>query len=126
MLSGIDDQINWFEVIQIVSLLRKVKVKFEVGRAPQMTSNPTNMLKYQGNYTYGVELNTMSAENPIVAFEHVPKNDWGAGLNPIWQDGTVGGVVWTRMAHIYGVSKAHIPPDSVIARAIIHYNDKTI
>jgi hypothetical protein len=84
------------------------------------------MLKYQGNYTYGVEKNTMSAENPIVAFEHVPKNDWGAGLNPIWQDGTVGGVVWTRMAHIYGVSKAHIPPGSVIAKAIIHYNDKTI
>ncbi|MFM7853504.1 MAG: hypothetical protein ACKO96_16680 [Flammeovirgaceae bacterium] len=54
------------------------------------------------------------------------KNDWGAGLNPIWQDGTNGDVVWTKMAQIYGIKRAHIPPDAVIAKAIIHYNAKTI
>lgn len=87
-----------------------------------MINNSNNMLKYQADYTYGKDYESMSSANPVVAFEHVPKNDWGAGLNPIWQDGTLGGVVWTRMAHIYGVKRAQIPPGSVIAKAIIHYN----
>jgi len=68
----------------------------------------------------------MKTSNPIVAFDHVLKNDWGAGLNPIWKDGTNGDVVWTKMAQIYGIKRAHIPPDAVIAKAIIHYNAKTI
>jgi hypothetical protein len=55
MLAAIDDQNNWFEVLQIVSYLRKVKVKFEVGRAPQMLDNPINMANFQGDYTYGIE-----------------------------------------------------------------------
>ena len=67
----------------------------------------------------------MRSTNPIVAFDHVLKNDWGAGLNPIWQDGTNGEVVWTKMAQIYGIQRAHIPPGAVIAKAIIHYNAKT-
>ncbi len=46
----------------------------------------------------------MTYKNPIVAFEHVLENEWAAGIVPIWQDGTRGDAVWTRMAtHIFGV-----------------------
>lgn len=51
----------------------------------------------------------MSQENPIVAFEHVPNNDWGAGVVPIWKNGNVGFAQWTKMAVLYGIQKALIP-----------------
>jgi len=71
-------------------------------------------------------MSKMSSDNPIVAFDHVPNNDWGAGLNPTWRDGTKGTVVWTKMAKLYGMQTAYIPDSSVVVKAVIHYNNKTL
>lgn len=67
----------------------------------------------------------MTSTNPIVAFKHVPNNDWGAGLGPIWKDGTISQVTWTKLAYIYGIQTAKFPDTSTIAKAVIHYNNKT-
>ena len=68
----------------------------------------------------------MSLENPIVGFDHVTNNDWGAGLNPIWRDGTIGTVKWTKMAELYGIKRAIIPDPTAVAKALIHYNNNTL
>ena len=43
-------------------------------------------------------MDKMSYRNPIVAFEHVLGNEWGAGIVPIWKYGTKFKEGWSKMA----------------------------
>jgi len=54
-----------------------------------MLANKKMNAEFKGNQTYDVDIDKMTSTNPIVAFKHVPNNDWGAGLGPIWKDGTI-------------------------------------
>ena len=54
-----------------------------------MLANKKMYAEFNADQTYGVDVDKMTSSNPIVALEHVPNNDWGAGLSPIWRDGTV-------------------------------------
>ena len=90
-----------------------------------MLANKKMYAEFNADQTYGVDVDKMTSSNPIVALEHVPNNDWGAGLSPIWRDGTVSQVVWTKMANLYGIKTARFPDTSTITKAVIHYNNKT-
>ena len=85
--------------------MEKLKtVKFNIGKIAEIFKLhcKTNQ-QFEADQLYGKTWDQLCCKNPIIGFIDVPNNSWGAGVSPIWKNGTTGHVKWTGLALSFGL-----------------------